>query len=121
MRTIEEIIQDMKAHGTSLETIGKDIAELEDALSKWHNTELWRKITLRDARTNLDMSLEEVSEKTGISVYRLNKYEEDSGKMPCDSILVLSRLYRVSISHIFTGKTPCFKKKNHLNMSLAGR
>ncbi|MCY9764803.1 helix-turn-helix transcriptional regulator [Paenibacillus alvei] len=121
MRTIEEIIQDMKSHGTSPEMIDKDIAELEEVLSKWNNTELRGKITLRDARTNLGWSLEEASEKIGISVNRLRKYEEDNRKMPSTFLIPLSNVYKISMAHFYIGKTQSFKKKNHLNMSLAGR
>lgn len=34
MRTIDEIIKDMEALGTSPETIDRDIAELEDEVSQ---------------------------------------------------------------------------------------
>ncbi|MCY9513267.1 helix-turn-helix domain-containing protein [Paenibacillus apiarius] len=121
MRTIEEIIQDMKAHGTSPETIDKNIADLEAALEHWYNSVLRGKITFRDARTNLSLSYEEVSQKLGISEHRIKKYEEDNRNMPYELLAALCKLYRISIDHLFIGKTPGSKNKNHLNMSLAGR
>lgn len=111
----------MRTHGTSPEMIDKDITELEEVLSKWHNTELRGMITLRDARTNLGMSIEAVSGSTRIPVHRIKMYEEDSSRMKYETMDLFSKLYRVSIDHLYFGRTSSFKKKNHLNLSLAGR
>ncbi|NOJ72450.1 helix-turn-helix domain-containing protein [Paenibacillus alvei] len=122
MRTIEEIIQDMKAHGTSPEMIDKDIAELEAALDIWNNSFTQGRITLREARENFKMSVEEVSKETGISVKRIKKFEEDSRRMPYSLIFQLSGFYKISVDHLYVGaKTPSVENKNHLNLSLAGR
>ncbi|BFH10843.1 helix-turn-helix domain-containing protein [Paenibacillus melissococcoides] len=121
MRTIDEIIKDMQALGTSPETIDRDIAELEDEVSQWVNKAQRGKLTLRDARQNMRMSYEEVSERTGVSVKRLKRYEEDSRRMPHQLMVVFSGLYRLSVNHLYFGVTPSTENKNHLNLSLAGR
>lgn len=120
MRTIDEIIKDMKALGTSPETIDRDITALEAELKEWAKNIPKGKITFREARQNVGLSYKQVSEKTGISVSSIKKYEVDNQKMYYPTFRKLCDLYRISIDHIYIGVLPA-QNKNHLNLSLAGR
>lgn len=67
-------------------------------------------ITLRSARENLYLTLEEVSAKTGMSVNRIKNLEFNCNKARYDEFVKLVRLYGLTPSHIFVGKeTECFQ------------
>ncbi|GAC43471.1 helix-turn-helix domain-containing protein [Paenibacillus popilliae] len=120
MRSIDEILKDMKALGTSPERIDRDIAALEAELKEWVRIAPNGKITFSEARKNVGLSHKQVSEKTGIPVSRIKKYEENNQKMHYPTFRKLCDLYGISVDHIYIGVLPA-QNKNHLNMSLAGR
>ncbi|MCM3145352.1 helix-turn-helix transcriptional regulator [Brevibacillus sp. MER 51] len=61
-------------------------------------------MSLREARLNCRMELKEVSEKTGIPVRTLERWEIDSGKARRDSVEKLLILYGfISWNHIYFG------------------
>ncbi|MDC0761668.1 helix-turn-helix transcriptional regulator [Brevibacillus sp. AG] len=62
------------------------------------------RITLREARLNCRMELKEVSEKTGIPVRTLKRWEIDSGRAEYESVDKLLILYGfISWNHIHFG------------------
>jgi transcriptional regulator with XRE-family HTH domain len=61
-------------------------------------------ITLRSARANLYLTLEDVSKITGISIDRIEKLEFDCGKARMEEFVKLVRLYGLTSSHVFIGK-----------------
>ncbi|MED1802071.1 helix-turn-helix transcriptional regulator [Brevibacillus porteri] len=62
------------------------------------------RITLREARLNCRMEMKEVSEKTGIPVRTLKRWEIDSGRANLVSVYKLLALYGfASLNHIHFG------------------
>lgn len=66
-------------------------------------------ITLRAARLQQLLSLEQVTEQIGITVEKLKGYELDAGQATVDEALRLAALYAVSIGHIHWGPENTFK------------
>jgi transcriptional regulator with XRE-family HTH domain len=64
-----------------------------------------RKITLQEARQNVQMSVAEVAGATGVSESTLNEWEKDSSKIELFEFEKICRLYRINIAHVFGGKT----------------
>lgn len=61
-------------------------------------------LTLRMARENNHMTQEEVSKKTGIPLRTIRRTEKDNRYMKLDRFMILLRLYKVSLNHIYIGK-----------------
>lgn len=58
-------------------------------------------ITLKAARVNVNMTLEEVSEKVGVSVPTLSKWENYKTFPTARQLKTLCSLYGQSMDHIF--------------------
>ncbi|WP_416451269.1 helix-turn-helix domain-containing protein [Lactococcus lactis] len=67
--------------------------------------------TLKDLRDLNRLSLEEVSNKTKITVDRLKFIESDSSEIEASEMYLLSQLYKLSMNYIFFGKQADFDKK----------
>ncbi|GIO39271.1 hypothetical protein J41TS12_41320 [Paenibacillus antibioticophila] len=66
------------------------------------------KITLRAARVNRGLTLEEVAGILKKSVDTIRKYEKDSSHIPRDLLVSLLKLYQVPDEHIFFGPESSF-------------
>lgn len=62
-------------------------------------------ITLKKARTNIGLTIEEVSEITGIDKDLLIELEKDSSEIEFNTLKELVKLYQTSVDDIFLGKT----------------
>ena len=59
------------------------------------------KMSLKAARVNAGMTLEDVSKRTHISKYTLSKYEQGISSPRWDTFLLLCSLYKQSCADIF--------------------
>lgn len=64
-----------------------------------------KQITLKKARTNIGLTIEEVSENTGIYSDLLIKLEKDSSDIDNDILQYLADYYGLNIDEIFLGET----------------
>lgn len=67
--------------------------------------------TLKDLRELNCLSLEEVSNKTKITVDRLKFLESDSSNISGRESINIVKFYRISLDYIFLGKQTDFDKK----------
>lgn len=91
-----EIQREMNMHGTSPETIGREIKQLEQDVVGWMNG----KLSVKQARLNSGMMLEAVSEETGISVKKLEWYEENPEEFTLDESIMVCQLYGVKMDEV---------------------
>lgn len=111
MQTKEQLMKDVVRGliqcGASPKQAYVGMEQLETQVKQWFTSEgSKQKITFKQARLNNGMSLERVSQLTGIHKVELEAYEEDSTQMLVEEAIALCQLYRVSIDNIFWGKTP---------------
>jgi DNA-binding XRE family transcriptional regulator len=66
------------------------------------------KITLCAARENLAITLEEAANQINLSPEELLNLERDNTQMQCDVAVALSRLYYISVHHLYIGKQENF-------------
>lgn len=66
-------------------------------------------ITFRSARLNKKMTIEQVSEMTGITVEELDSIERDSSQATVSKARKLLILYKISCDHVFIGKDPYYE------------
>lgn len=64
-----------------------------------------KQITLKEARTNMGLTIEEVSEKTGIDKDLLIELEKDSSEIEFNTLIELVKLYQISSDDLFLGNT----------------
>lgn len=67
--------------------------------------------TFKDLRQLNQLSLEQVSDKTGISIERLELLESDSSLIAGKESNSLSNLYDINLNYVFLGKQSDFDKK----------
>jgi transcriptional regulator with XRE-family HTH domain len=68
-------------------------------------------ITLRAARVNRGLTLNDVAEETGKSVDTISKYEKDSTDIPRSLLIALLNLYGMRADNIFFGRESDFTGK----------
>ncbi|QWU15706.1 Helix-turn-helix [Paenibacillus sophorae] len=89
-------------------------------------------ISLREARLNAHMSLEDAAKAVGITVRTLKKWEENcAGTNIIALIKLCMQVYQIGINHVWWGDEAdlhrvraehyAAEKQNRLNTSLAGR
>lgn len=69
------------------------------------------KITLRMARENCKLGINEAAKKIGICPRTLKKWERDNRKVRFERTLELSSLYKISLNHIFIGQVEDFQRE----------
>jgi transcriptional regulator with XRE-family HTH domain len=62
-----------------------------------------QKITLRSARYNRRLSIQEAADRVGVSTGTLEEYERDSRQIPFDDAMKLFKVYGVSSVNVFIG------------------
>lgn len=120
MKIVDELVNTLKNYGVCPEVIEDCTHKLKADLNELLKMQIENKITFRGARENKHLSINEVAEKTGIPARIIRRYEIDSRKAAFDHALILSKLYCISLDHLFIGCVSA-GTENHLNMSLAGR
>lgn len=66
----------------------------------------FKQISFREAREKKRMSLKEVADKIGVSVYELKEYEVSAGKTPCSVVVKLCRLYMIKSAEQIVDPSP---------------
>lgn len=70
------------------------------------------KLTLRDIRLNLHLSVKQVSELTGVSESTIRRMEKDCGKSRWSTFEKLVKIYRISTDHIYISEIVDLKTIN---------
>lgn len=94
-RSIKEIENEMAANGTSPLTIDQDIKKIQESINREVKQMENEEITIRQARMNKKMSLDDVSQETGLSVNLIRYYENNPGDLSFDDCLMLCELYGI--------------------------
>ncbi|MDB5053252.1 MAG: hypothetical protein JWM44_1302 [Bacilli bacterium] len=63
-------------------------------------------LTRRQARMNLNITLEEAAERSGVPVKTIQEYEKDSRDANIQHFINLVKIYRISAGHVYIGETP---------------
>lgn len=63
------------------------------------------KITLKAARTNAGLTLEQASKLIGVSIATLHKWESDSSSVKVSDVQKIEKAYQYPTEYIFFGNT----------------
>ncbi|NMM52039.1 helix-turn-helix domain-containing protein [Paenibacillus aquistagni] len=111
MQTKEQLMKDVVRGLIQCEASPKHacmgMEQLETQVKQWFSSkDKKRLITFKQARLNMRMSLADVSQLAGLHIETLEAYEEDSTHMSLQEAVNLCRIYKLSVDHVFWGKTP---------------
>lgn len=82
-------------------------ATLIEVIEEIHSMEFQRvstRLTLRQVRENLRLTLKEAAERSGIAESTLREWEKDSREAESGGIQRLLQLYHISVDHIYVGR-----------------
>ncbi|MDN4069239.1 helix-turn-helix transcriptional regulator [Paenibacillus vini] len=104
-RTLKEIIKEMATIGTSPETIDQDISNISKSIMAEVKDVSTAKLTFHQIRVNKGISVDEVSEKMGLSANRIEWHESNPGDLTAEEALEFCKFYGVSINDVTFSET----------------
>jgi transcriptional regulator with XRE-family HTH domain len=63
-------------------------------------------ITIKQARENSRLTIQEVSDRTGMTVQQIQNLEFNSKRAAAFNVMMLCKLYKISPDHVYFGRTP---------------